>query len=841
ITWTRLVSNSHVTFPLAVSRRDEGGYRCTADNGFGFKIRDVFITVHYAAIVETVAPVTSQSWIGQTVKLTCAADGSPTPTLSWKDPSGRVIKQETELKTTVDVLMISDQDFGNYTCEATNDVNTDTNTVLVQQIKAPGSPTATVKIEATSITVTWTKPAHDGGSPITAYRILMLRGNTEIKDENITDTSVKYQDIGGLSKSTNYTIKLFARNYVFEGKANERKIQTKYGGVPTAAEITDLPAETKDVEITLKWKEAENNGAPITQYTVYRRTVHEDGTSLKWIKIKEITDTSDRNAVVNLEKGKKYEFVVTATNSFGEAGKEERKISKIRVLGGVPSAVAFTHELKAHEITLMWEAPNNNGAEITMYTVYYGTQSDKQWKETKNITDVSRRKYVVKVEIGQKYKVLVTASNKYGESSKEGKIQLVDVPEGGLSASLTEDFEDGSSEILHAAYITIICLLLITNLILIFVVCQMRTRSGKWVFILKTFNPIAVKVEADTQSLDMERTFEAPTYASTASADYMPLHPSTRNWEISRRQVNIVKVIGKGAFSQVAKATVRNLRGSQDNLTVAVKMLKANAPASDKKDLLSELDVMKKLKPHPHVIKLLGCVTETEPLLVLIEYVPYGDLLGYLRKSRGLNDTYFKDPDMKPQTNLTAEQLMKFAWQVADGMCYLSSKKIIHRDLAARNVLVGEGENCKVTDFGMARDVHQEDIYNKTSRGRLPVKWTAYESLMYGTYTTQSDVWSYGVVLYEILTVGGSPYPDINARKIAQKLQEGYRMPKPRHVEIKLYQIMLDCWRENPEDRPTFERLRNTMKEMEGNHKTYVNLKQYDHSLYANVNDLKAM
>ena len=105
-------------------------------------------------------------------------------------------------------------------------------------------------------------------------------------------------------------------------------------GVPAAAEITDLPAETKDVEITLKWKEAENNGAPITQYTVYRRTVREDGTSLNWIKIKETTDTSDRNVVVNLKKGKEYEFVVTATNSLGEAGKEEGKIRKIRVLGG---------------------------------------------------------------------------------------------------------------------------------------------------------------------------------------------------------------------------------------------------------------------------------------------------------------------------------------------------------------------------------------------------------------------------------------------------------------------------------------------------------------------------
>ncbi|XP_073255597.1 cell adhesion molecule DSCAM-like isoform X2 [Porites lutea] len=435
ITWTRLASNSHVTFPLAVRRQDEGGYRCTADNGFGIKIRDVFITVQYAATVQTVAPITSHSWIGQTVKLTCKADGSPTPTLSWKSPSGRVIRQEKELKTTVDVLMKSDQDFGNYTCEATNNVNTDTSTVLVQQIKAPGSPTATVKIEATSITVRWTKPADDGGSPITAYRVLILRGNTEIGNKNITDMSVKHQDIGSLNKSTNYTVKLFARNYVFEGNATEMKIQTKYEGRPAAAEITDLPATTKAVAITLKWKEAENNGAPITQYTVYRRTVLENGTSLNWINITEITDMTDRKVVVNLEKGKEYEFVVSATNSFGEGGKEEGKIRKIKVLGGVPSPVAFTYELNPNEITLKWEEPNNNGAEITVYTVYYGTQSDEEWKETENITDVSLRKYVVKVEMGQKYEVLVTASNKYGESSKEGKILRVDVPEGSKPGS----------------------------------------------------------------------------------------------------------------------------------------------------------------------------------------------------------------------------------------------------------------------------------------------------------------------------------------------------------------------------------------------------------------------
>ncbi|CAH3158201.1 unnamed protein product [Porites lobata] len=268
-------------------------------------------------------------------------------------------------------------------------------------------------------------------------------------------------------------------------------------------------------------------------------------------------------------------------------------------------------------------------------------------------------------------------------------------------------------------------------------------------------------------------------------------------------------------------------------------MLKADAPDSDRKDLLSELEVMKTLKPHPHVIKLLGCVTESGSLFfVLIEYVPYGDLLGYLRKSRGLNDTYFKDPDIKPQTSLTSQQLMKFSWQVADGMSYLSSRAIIHRDLAARNVLVGENETCKVTDFGMARDVQEQNIYERKTKGRLPVKWTAYEALLYGRYTTKSDVWSYGVLLYGIFTIGGSPYPRMDGRKIVSLLQDGYRMPKPRHVDDELYKIMKPCWLEDPDARPSFSELTMKLKKMENQHKGLINMKLYDKQLYANLEDL---
>ncbi|PFX18158.1 Proto-oncogene tyrosine-protein kinase receptor Ret [Stylophora pistillata] len=208
----------------------------------------------------------------------------------------------------------------------------------------------------------------------------------------------------------------------------------------------------------------------------------------------------------------------------------------------------------------------------------------------------------------------------------------------------------------------------------------------------------------------------------SGAADYAPLIPLKRSWEVPRNNVTIEENIGNGAFGQVAKGKVAGLLGRPETTTVAIKMLKSDASESDKRDLMKELETMKQLKLHPHVIKLLGCVSESEPLLVLIEYAPFGNLQGYLRKSRGLKDTCYKDTDVEPQTNLTSQQLMKFAWQIADGMSYLSSKSIIHRDLAARNVLVGINETCKVTDFGMARDVQQENVYERRTKRLMDMK-----------------------------------------------------------------------------------------------------------------------
>ncbi|XP_068734070.1 fibroblast growth factor receptor 3-like [Montipora capricornis] len=482
-----------------------------------------------------------------------------------------------------------------------------------------------------------------------------------------------------------------------------------------------------------------------------------------------------------------------------------------------------------------------------------------------NVTRLRKGSVIVDMELNFDVEVgeseVDTLLREVTEDGKLGEFEVVEVVVGTVTPEPPS--EPDKNDFIYGVVIGVSVLVLV-SVVASFIIIRRRKRHGRKdrraeerhgaVKGSLVVTNIGAEVETDTdysnintvsqpQYMELREVTDSQRRMSETSFyseihEYSSLHPGTRSWEVSRQSVIIDKVIGQGSFGQVAQGTASQLPWMEGTITVAIKMLKANAQEMEKKDLMSELEVMKTLKPHPHVIKLLGCVTISDPILVIIEYVPFGDLLGYLRKSRGLNDTYFKDPDVKPETNLSSLQLMKISWQIADGMSYLSSRNIIHRDLAARNVLVGEGETCKVTDFGMARDVHVESVYEKKSKGRIPVKWTAFEALMFGRYTTKSDVWSFGVVLYEIFTIGGSPYPRINVRKIMELLNEDYRMPKPNHVAEPLYQLMLNCWQQVPHDRPTFEQLRRELKLMENQHKRLINMKDYDKKLYENVEDL---
>ncbi|NXD43647.1 FGFR1 factor, partial [Copsychus sechellarum] len=269
------------------------------------------------------------------------------------------------------------------------------------------------------------------------------------------------------------------------------------------------------------------------------------------------------------------------------------------------------------------------------------------------------------------------------------------------------------------------------------------------------------------------------------------------------------KPLGEGCFGQVVLAEAIGLDKDKPNRVtkVAVKMLKSDATEKDLSDLISEMEMMKMIGKHKNIINLLGACTQDGPLYVIVEYASKGNLREYLQARRPPGMEYCYNPARVPEEQLSFKDLVSCAYQVARGMEYLASKKCIHRDLAARNVLVTEDNVMKIADFGLARDIHHIDYYKKTTNGRLPVKWMAPEALFDRIYTHQSDVWSFGVLLWEIFTLGGSPYPGVPVEELFKLLKEGHRMDKPSNCTNELYMMMRDCWHAVPSQRPTFKQL----------------------------------
>uniref|UniRef100_A0A8C7IJI0 Fibroblast growth factor receptor n=1 Tax=Oncorhynchus kisutch TaxID=8019 RepID=A0A8C7IJI0_ONCKI len=267
--------------------------------------------------------------------------------------------------------------------------------------------------------------------------------------------------------------------------------------------------------------------------------------------------------------------------------------------------------------------------------------------------------------------------------------------------------------------------------------------------------------------------------------------------------------LGEGCFGQVVMAEALGIDKDKpkEAVTVAVKMLKDDATEKDLSDLVSEMEMMKMIGKHKNIINLLGACTQDGPLYVIVEYASKGNLREYLRARRPPGMEYSYDITRCSDEQLTFKDLVSCTYQVARGMEYLASQKCIHRDLAARNVLVTESNFMKIADFGLARDVHNIDYYKKTTNGRLPVKWMAPEALFDRVYTHQSDVWSFGVLMWEIFTLGGSPYPGIPVEELFKLLKEGHRMDKPGNCTNELYMMMKDCWHAISSHRPTFKQL----------------------------------
>ncbi|XP_034866589.1 tyrosine-protein kinase ABL2 isoform X8 [Mirounga angustirostris] len=257
-----------------------------------------------------------------------------------------------------------------------------------------------------------------------------------------------------------------------------------------------------------------------------------------------------------------------------------------------------------------------------------------------------------------------------------------------------------------------------------------------------------------------------------------PIHDK---WEMERTDITMKHKLGGGQYGEVYVGVWKKY-----SLTVAVKTLKEDT--MEVEEFLKEAAVMKEIK-HPNLVQLLGVCTLEPPFYIVTEYMPYGNLLDYLRECS--------------REEVTAVVLLYMATQISSAMEYLEKKNFIHRDLAARNCLVGENHVVKVADFGLSR-LMTGDTYTAHAGAKFPIKWTAPESLAYNTFSIKSDVWAFGVLLWEIATYGMSPYPGIDLSQVYDLLEKGYRMEQPEGCPPKVYELMRACWKWSPADRPSF-------------------------------------
>lgn len=271
-----------------------------------------------------------------------------------------------------------------------------------------------------------------------------------------------------------------------------------------------------------------------------------------------------------------------------------------------------------------------------------------------------------------------------------------------------------------------------------------------------------------------------PQAATTSDLSY----GDRDKWEIPRDQIELVGVLGQGQYGEVYRGLWK------DTIEVAVKTLKEDTSCSE--DFLAEAAIMKKMQ-HPNLIQLYAVCTVGTPIYIITELMAKGCLLDFLQSPSG--------------EALRLPALIDMGSNVAAGMEYLERNNFIHRDLAARNILVGEGLVCKVADFGFARLIKDEE-YTSENLQKFPVRWTAPEAMACNTYSIKSDVWSFGILLTELVSYGRKPYQGLTNKQVVEKLDAGFRMPQMPGCPDGLYKMMLECWKTESQDRPTFESLR---------------------------------
>ncbi|XP_063035776.1 angiopoietin-1 receptor isoform X2 [Melospiza melodia melodia] len=531
-----------------------------------------------------------------------------------------------------------------------------------------------------------------------------------------------------------------------------------------------------------------------------------------WMSV-EVKGTTKR--LDNLEPKTEYQFCVQLSRQ-GEGGEGHPgpQASFTTAALGIPPApnnIRFSNTTDTSSV-ISWTAAE--GHSISSIIISYKIYGKAGYNHVDIIIkNTSITQYQLKgLEPDTVYQVQINAQNNIGLSNPNTSFELRTLPE------TKAPYESKGGKMLLIAILGSAGMTCVTILLAFLIMLQLK-RANFQRRMAQAFQNV-VREEPALQ-------FNSGTLTLSRKAKNSPdptIYP-VLEWN----DIKFQDVIGEGNFGQVLKARIK-----KDGLRMdaAIKRMKEYASKDDHRDFAGELEVLCKLGHHPNIINLLGACEHRGYLYLAIEYAPHGNLLDFLRKSRVLEtDPAFAIANSTAST-LSSQQLLHFAADVARGMDYLSQKQFIHRDLAARNILVGENYVAKIADFGLSRG---QEVYVKKTMGRLPVRWMAIESLNYSVYTTNSDVWSYGVLLWEIVSLGGTPYCGMTCAELYEKLPQGYRLEKPLNCDDEVYDLMRQCWKEKPYERPSFAQILVSLNRMLEDRKTYVNTTLYEKFTYAGI------
>ncbi|XP_010877406.2 leukocyte tyrosine kinase receptor isoform X2 [Esox lucius] len=267
--------------------------------------------------------------------------------------------------------------------------------------------------------------------------------------------------------------------------------------------------------------------------------------------------------------------------------------------------------------------------------------------------------------------------------------------------------------------------------------------------------------------------------------------------EVPRKNITLLRALGHGAFGEVYEGQVLGMNGENTAMQVAIKTLPEICSEQDEMDFLMEALIMSKFS-HQNIVRCIGVSLQILPRFILLELMTGGDMKSFLRQNR---------PKTSQSSSLTMLELLHMARDIAFGCRYLEENHFIHRDIAARNCLLtcpGPDRVAKIGDFGMARDIYRASYYRKGGRAMLPVKWMPPEAFMEGIFTCKTDTWSFGVLLWEIFSLGYMPYPCMTNQEVLEFVTSGGRMDPPKSCPGPVYRIMTQCWQHCPEHRPNF-------------------------------------